>query len=149
MGTEKIPHDFSEFLRLLEEEKVDYLLVGGYAVGYHGYPRATVDLDVWVAVDEQNASRMISVLRRFGMDTPDLSPDLFLDKGKIIRMGRPPVRVEIHTELSGVEFEQCYENRLRTEFGGVEVNLISIADLKANKRAAGRHKDLEDLEHLP
>jgi len=104
---------------------------------------------VWVGVSEENASRMVSVLRRFGMDTPDLSPALFLDKGKIIRMGRPPVRVEIHTELSGVEFTECYERRLRTEFGGLEVNLIDISDLKTNKRAAGRHKDLDDLEHLP
>jgi hypothetical protein len=149
MGTANIPRDFSEFLRLIEEEKVEYLLVGGYAVGYHGYPRATVDLDVWIAVSEANASKMVTVLRRFGMETPDLSPALFLDKGKIIRMGHPPVRVEIHTELSGVEFGECYENRLRTEFGGVEVNVINIADLKANKRAAGRHKDLDDLEHLP
>jgi len=149
MGTARIPPDFKEFLRLLEEQRVRYLLVGGYAVGHYGYPRATADLDIWVAVDEENALKMVHVLQRFGMNVPALAPALFLEKGKIVRMGLPPLRLEVHTELSGVEFADCWERRRRSDFGGVEVNLIDLTDLKANKRAAGRHRDLDDLEHLP
>jgi Mg2+ and Co2+ transporter CorA len=73
-----LPPDFKEFLRLLNTHGVEYLLIGGYAVGYHGYPRATNDMDIWIAIHPQNAERMVAVLRAFGFDTPDLSPDLFL-----------------------------------------------------------------------
>jgi predicted nucleotidyltransferase len=88
-------------------------------------------------------------MERFGMRSPDLTAGLFLDKGKIIRLGVPPLRLEIQTDISGVEFEACFARRQRVDMGGVKVNLIGLADLKTNKRASGRHKDLEDLEHLP
>jgi len=136
-------------LRLLEDEGVAYLLIGGYAVGYYGYPRATADMDVWIAVNPANAGKTVRAMERFGMRSPDLTAGLFLDKGKIIRLGVPPLRLEIQTDISGVEFEACFARRRRVDMGGVEVNLIDLADLKTNKRASGRHKDLEDLEHLP
>ena len=149
MATIRLPTDFKEFLRLLKEHRVRYLLVGGYAVGYHGYPRATADMDIWVAMEPDNANRVVTVLREFGFDVPELTADLFLKDGQIIRMGVPPVRLEIITSISGVQFEECYEEHVTDVLDDVEVNLISLKHLKINKRASGRHIDLNDLENLP
>jgi predicted nucleotidyltransferase len=144
-----LPPDFKDFLRLLNSHRVEYLLVGGYAVGYHGYPRATADMDLWIAMTGANAQKVTAVLREFGFESPELRPGLFLEKEKVIRMGLPPVRIEILTTLSGVDFHECYSRREIIDLEGVEVNLISLDDLKKNKQAAGRHQDLNDLEHLP
>ena len=144
-----LPLDFKEFLKLLNEKGVRYLLIGGYAVGYHGYPRATGDMDVWIAIHPENAQKMVAVLKDFGFDNTELTPELFLQKNKIIRMGHPPMRLEISTGISGVEFEECYNSRVVDMLDGVEVNIIDLPHLKANKKAAGRLKDLADLENLP
>jgi predicted nucleotidyltransferase len=136
-------------LKLLKEHDVRYLLIGGYAVGFHGYPRATADMDIWVAIHPENANKIVTVLKEFGFDLPELTPKLFLQERQIIRMGVPPVKLEICTSISGVEFDACYENRIVTELDGVEVNLISLEDLKVNKSASGRSKDITDLENLP
>jgi hypothetical protein len=128
---------------------VKYLLVGGYAVGYHGFPRATVDMDIWVAINPKNARKIVAVLEEFGFNFPELNVDLFLEQDKIIRMGVPPMRLEILTTVSGVEFEICYQNRIIAELDGVQIDVIGLDDLKRNKLAAGRHKDLNDLENLP
>ena len=149
MATINLPPDFKEFLRLLNAHRVEYLLIGGYAVAYHGYPRATADMDIWIAVHPRNAERIVAALREFGFDLPRLSPDLFLKEGQIIRMGVPPVRIEIATGISGVSFGECYAARVVDVLDEVEVNLINLAHLKVNKKTAGRHKDLDDLEHLP
>src|SRR6185436_13606569 len=98
----KLPQDFKEFLRLLRSHGVRYLLVGGYAVGFHGYPRPTGDLDVWVAIEPENADRLIAVLREFGFAVPELTKDLFLQHQKVVRMGVVPFRIEIMTSISGV-----------------------------------------------
>jgi len=143
-----LPPDFKEFLRLLNEHRVEYLLIGGYAVGYYGYPRATNDMDIWIAARPDNAARMVTVLREFGFHTPQLSEDLFLSD-KIVRMGVPPMRLEILTTISGVQFDECYAEREVKLIDAVPVNLISLHHLKRNKQASGRHKDLDDLEHLP
>lgn len=144
-----LPPDFKEFLRLLNAHKVEYLLIGGYAVNYHGYPRATADMDIWVAVHPANADRIVSALKEFGFDLPDLSPELFLHQWQIIRLGRPPVRIEIATTISGVDFAECYTKRVEDTLDGVPVNLIDLYHLKLNKKASGRHQDLADLENLP
>jgi len=148
MDTIRLPADFKEFLRLLNAHHVEYLLIGGYAVGYHGYPRATVDMDIWVAVHPSNAGRLVSVLKAFGFDQPGLKPDLFLKEDQVVRMGVPPVRIEIVTTISGVRFEACYAARVTAEIDGIPAAVIGLGDLKANKKASGRHKDLDDLEHL-
>lgn len=148
MGVE-LPRDFKEFLSLLRSHGVRYLLIGGYAVGYHGYPRATGDLDIWIAMEPENANRIVDALREFGFDTPQLSPGLFLQDRSMVRMGNVPLRIEITTAISGVSFEECYSARIDDVMDGVEVSLIDLAHLKANKRASGRHKDLMDLEQLP
>ncbi len=149
MATTRLPIDFKEFLQLLNAHKVEYLLVGGYAVGFHGYPRATIDMDVWVARDPQNAKKLVTVLKDFGFNVGGLSADLFLEENKIIRMGEPPIRIEIITSASGVSFKECYRDRIQVLFDGVPVNFISLQHLKLNKKASGRHKDLDDLENLP
>jgi hypothetical protein len=104
---------------------------------------------VWIANNPQNADRVVEALRRFGFDVPELNRELFLVKDTIVRMGVPPIRIEVATTLSGVDFESCYANRVEEEIDGVPVSIMSLSDLKANKKAAGRHKDLDDLEHLP
>ncbi len=144
-----LPPDFKEFLKLLNEKSIRYLLIGGYAVGYHGYPRATGDMDVWVAIHPDNAQKMVAVLKEFGFDHPELTTELFLQKNKIIRMGHPPMRLEISTGISGVEFDECYASKIIDMIDEVEVNIIDLPHLKANKKAAGRLKDLADLENLP
>jgi predicted nucleotidyltransferase len=133
----------------LNAKQVEYLLVGGYAVGYHGYPRSTLDIDVWVAVHSRNAGKLVEALREFGFTVPDLNESKFLNPDRIIQMGREPVRIEIFTGLKGVSFEECFGRKVVAQLDGTPVNLISLDDLKAAKRAAGRHQDLNDLEHLP
>jgi predicted nucleotidyltransferase len=148
MATTHLPHDFKEFLKLLSAHQVEYLLIGGYAVGYYGYPRATADMDIWIAMNPANAERIITVLKEFGFDLPELSPELFLKEWQVIRMGVPPIRIEIATTISGVNFSECYAHRVVDVLDGVKVNLISLNHLKANKKASGRHQDLADLENL-
>jgi len=145
----ELPSDFREFLKLLNANGVEYLLIGGYAVGYHGYPRATNDIDIWIAANEINASRITRVLKEFGFDTPDLTPELFLQKDRMVRLGLPPMRIEVLVEISGVQFSECYKERVDDVIDGIPVNLISLKHLKLNKKASGRYKDLDDLEHLP
>lgn len=141
--------DFRDFLKLLNSMGVRYLLVGGYAVGCHGYPRATADMDVWVAVDKENAEKTCKALEEFGIPKNLLSLDLFLEKDKVIQMGLPPVRIEVITGASGVGFDECYAHRERVEVEGVCVDVIGLDALKKNKKACSRPKDLEDLLHLP
>jgi hypothetical protein len=128
---------------------VRYLLVGGYAVGYYGYPRATGDMDIWIAVNEENAARTASALIDFGMPETEVSSGVFMETDKIIRMGRPPVRIELITGATGVDFDECYDRRNTLRVDDVTVPVISLDDLKRNKKAAARHKDLDDLQHLP
>jgi hypothetical protein len=145
----ELPLDFKEFLRLLDANRVEYLLIGGYAVGHHGYPRATGDIDIWIARNLANAQRMVTVLREFGFDAPELNTSLFLEDRNIVRMGYPPMRIEVTTGISGVSFEECYSERITDTLDGVEVNIISLRHLKLNKKASGRNKDLADLDNLP
>ena len=145
----KLPDDFKEFLKLLNEHGVEYLLIGGYAVGYYGYPRATNDLDIWIAVHPQNAERLATVLQAFGFPASDLFANIFFNEEDIIRMGVPPMRIEIIPSISGVDFDTCYMERIVDTIDEIQVNLISLEHLKANKKASGRFKDLDDLEHLP
>jgi len=148
MASVNLPPDFKEFLKLLSDHEVAYLLVGGYAVAYHGYPRATADMDIWVGIHPHNAQRLVDAIKAFGFDMPELSSDVFLKEDRIIRMGVPPIRIEIVTSASGVDFEQCYAARVVDELDGVAVNLINLEHLKINKKAAGRHRDLDDLDNL-
>ena len=125
---------------------VEYLVVGGYAVNYYGYSRATADIDIWVAISDVNSDRVAGALREFGFSKAEAG--IFREPGKVIRMGVPPVRLKVLTSISGVDFEECYPRRVRAELDGVAVDLISLEYLKRNKAATGRLKDLLDLEQL-
>jgi hypothetical protein len=141
--------DFSEFLKLLNSTGVEYLVIGGYAVGIHGYVRATGDLDIWIRISPSSAASTVQALREFGFATPDLNDRLFLEKGNVIRMGVPPMRLELLTSITGVDFDDCYRERMLVTIGDLTVPVISLDRLRQNKRAAGRAKDLADLENLP
>jgi len=145
----EFPPDFSEFLRSLDANGVEYLLVGGFAVALYGYPRATADLDVWISRRRENAERVVSSLREFGFDTPELVPELFEQPDGIIRMGTAPIRIEILNDIDGVDFDDCITRAEQRTLSGTKVLVIGLEDLKANKRASGRPKDLDDLLHLP
>jgi len=105
-------------------------------------------MDVWIATHPLNAEKITTALKEFGFDVPELKPEIFLKEDQIIRMGVPPIRIEIATSISGVEFDECYQERIIDELDGVQVNIISLKHLKINKKASGRYKDLDDLEHL-
>ena len=148
MARPRLPADLREFLKLLNSARVEYLLVGGYAVGYYGYPRATGALDIWVAISDNNARKLVRVLKGFGFDLPHLTPEMFLESDRIVRLGEPPLRIEILMTISGVSFDDCYARRTRAKFDGLRVSLIGLEDLKKNKAASGRPKDLDDLQAL-
>lgn len=140
--------DFKEFIELLNAHKVRYLVVGGYAVALHGHPRYTKDLDIWVELNSHNAQAIIKTLEQFGLGSLGLKVDDFLEADQIIQLGYPPVRIDLLTSVSGLEFGDCYPLRVITKLEGVEVNFIDIENLRKNKRAAGRLQDLADLENL-
>lgn len=148
MATIRLPTDFKEFLRLLNSVGVEYIVVGGYAVAFHGHPRSTGDLDIWIATSPENVARVRRALTDFGFSAELVASAPLHIGGKVIRMGRPPLRIELLTSVSGVAFDACYHRREAAVVDDVEVAFISRADLLANKRAAGRTQDLADLEAL-
>ncbi len=149
MENTQLPEDFKDFLKLLNENSVRYLLIGGYAVGYYGYPRATHGMDVWIAVDPDNAEKMVDVMTGFGFEEGAVSKEIFLRRDRVVRMGVSPMKIEVLMSASGVDFKDCYPRGLSDEVDGVPVKIIHLEDLLANKTAAGRHKDLDDVSNLP
>ncbi len=146
--TIRLPEDFKEFLRLLEANEVEYLLVGGYAVGLHGYPRPTGDIDFWILNSKENAERIYRVFVTFGLASDELSPELFTLEKSIVRMGIAPFKIEVITHIDGVYFADCYSRRMDTEIDGCAAKVISYNDLLVNKQASGRPKDINDLIEL-
>ncbi len=140
--------DFKEFIQLLNENKVRYLVVGGYAVAFHGYPRYTKDLDVWIDMTPENAERVLQALEKFGFGSLDLQPGDFLEQEQVIQLGYPPNRIDLLTTLKGLTFSDCYKSGIDMEFSGIHMNFIDIESLKKNKRAVGRLQDLADAENL-
>src|SRR3972149_6452310 len=114
-----LPQDFKDFLRLLDAKGVEYFLIGGSAVASQGYPRATEDIDIWIASNPQNTQRIMSALKEFGFDVPELTPDLFLKPDSIVRMGVPPLRIELSTAISGAAFAECYNARVTEGIDGI------------------------------
>ena len=143
-----LPRDFQDFLRLLNANGIRYVVVGGYAVAYHGYLRYTGDLDIFVEFSRENAEKLACAVREFGFDLPKVKPALFLRKGKIIRMGYEPMRLELLNEIDGVSFDECYGQRRVVKLGRLTINFIALPQLLKNKRVAGRQKDLADVEAL-
>jgi hypothetical protein len=146
MTTTRIPRDFKEFLKLLAAHEARFLLIGGYAVNAFGYVRNTVDMDVWVAPDKENQARVIAAIREFGF--ANAASGLLDEVDAMVRMGMPPLRIEVLKRISGVEFEDCWSRRVILQDAELKIPMISLEDLKVNKRATGRKKDLLDLDEL-
>lgn len=140
--------DFKEFIALLNAHNVRYLVVGGYAVALHGYPRYTKDLDVWIERSPENAMQLVEALAAFGFGALGLTAQDFLVEDQIVQLGYPPNRIDLITDLPGVNFSACYPMRVTVDLEGVPVDFIDAENLKLNKRASGRHQDLADLENL-
>ncbi len=141
--------DFKEFIQSFNAEGVRYLVLGGYAVAFHGHPHYTKDLDVWIEASLDNASKIVSALDAFGFGSLKLKPQDFLAPDQFIQLGRAPCRIDIMTSAPGIVFGDCYERRVEAEVDGVTLPFLALDDLKRNKRAVGRHQDLADLERLP
>jgi hypothetical protein len=143
-----IQEDFEEFLKLLNKKKVEYLVVGGYAVAFHGYVRATKDLDVLFHNSPSNIQRLKQVLNEFGFPVNDLRDVAFSEHGKIIRMGVSPVMIELINVISGVPFKTAWKNRVTGVYGKTTLFYLSKPDLMKNKKASGRPQDIADVEEL-
>lgn len=141
------PH-YRELLQLLNQFEVDYLIVGGYAVMKYGEPRYTKDLDVWVHNSPQNSLRVVGALKRFGapLEHDGITAETFTEKQVVYQIGIAPVRIDVLTEITGVDFADAWRKRVVSTFFGVPVNFISLDDLLTNKRALGRDSDLTDLK---
>ena len=142
--------DFLEFIDCLNQYKVRHLLVGGYSVILHGYPRTTGDLDIWVACDLENYRKIEKAFRGFGLPVFDMTAENFLNTEKfdVFRFGRPPLAIDIITDLKGSNFEKSYMRSEKQIFDSVEINFISYKDLIHAKKAAGRPRDMNDIENL-
>ena len=140
--------DFQEFIQSLNDNHVRYLVIGGYAVALHGYPRYTKDIDIWVEMTPVNAANMVKALEQFGFGSLGLQATDFLTPDQIIQLGYPPNRIDLVTTPSGVDFQSCYASRVTVEIDDVTVSFIDLENLRKNKQAAGRQQDLADLENL-
>ena len=140
--------DYKDMLRALSGEKVRFLLVGAYALAAHGYPRATMDIDIWVMPSLQNADAVLRALRRFGAPLYNLTKEDLQKDGTIFQIGVAPRRIDIITAASGLQFEPAYRNSISVNIEGIEVRILSIDDIILNKKATGRTKDLADVEAL-
>lgn len=149
MATIQLPPEFKRLLNSLNAHGVEYLLVGGYAVIFHGYVRTTGDIDIWISASEVNAARIDAAVHALGFNPPWLKPEIFLKARSVLRIGTEPFQFEIINQIDGVAFEECYGRRVTAEIEGIPVPVIGLADLKRNKRASGRNKDLADLDYLP
>ncbi len=146
MVTKQLPDDFKEFIQFLNEHKVHYLLIGGWAVGLYGNPRATKDIDFLIAIDDENIRQLQQALLAFG--APTVENRVFQEKGNVFRMGRSPIQIDIMNEADGISFNECYENRNIIRIDGIDIATISRNDLVKNKKASGRHRDLADIEFI-
>jgi hypothetical protein len=140
--------DFKDLLRVFNEHKVRYLVVGGYAVIKYTEPRYTKDLDVWVEATPKNARAVFDALRAFGAPLTNIAAMDFAQDGRIYQMGRPPARVDVLTSIEGVRFDVAWPRREQSDFGGIPASVISREDLLVNKRAVGRLQDLVDVQGL-
>lgn len=148
VGNLTLNQDFREFIESLNASDVRYLVIGGYAVALHGHPRYTKDLDIWIELEPDNASRMINALETFGFGSLGLQAADFLVPDQIIQLGYAPNRIDLFTTVPGVEFPSCYGRRVVVMVDGTPVSFIDLDNLKKSKRAAGRLQDLADLENL-
>ena len=140
--------DFKEFIQSLNDNQVCYLVIGGYAVALHGYPRYTKDIDIWIEMTPENAAKLIQALQQFGFGSLGLTSEDFLAPDQVIQLGYPPNRIDLITTPDGVDFATCFAAKLEVMLDGITVNFIDLENLRTNKKASGRLQDLADLENL-
>jgi hypothetical protein len=144
----EIQSDFRDLLELFNKNRVEYVIVGGYALAFHGAPRYTGDLDIFISPSEDNAHRIMNALNQFGFGSVGLSLQDFKEPNKVIQLGYPPVRIDIVTSITGVGWAEAHQNRVAGKYGDITVYYIGREQFVTNKRAVGRKKDLADLEAL-
>lgn len=140
--------DYKEMLQALADEKAKFLLVGAYAMAAHGYPRATMDIDIWVMPSPDNADAVLRALKRFGAPLENLTRQDFQTNGTVFQIGVAPRRIDIITAASGLQFEETFKRSISIDIEGIEVRIPCLDDLIRNKRASGRTRDLADAEAL-
>lgn len=145
---ESLNPDFLDFITLLEKKSVEYLVVGGYAVGFHGFPRYTGDMDFFVAVNETNAERLVEVFQEFGFRDIGLEKNDFLKPAFVIEIGREPRKIQVLTGIDGVTFDECQKTAIECDYLGRKMRFIGLEALIRNKKASGRGKDLIDVQEL-
>ena len=148
LGTMILNPDFREFFQLLNANDVHYLIVGGYAVAFHGYPRYTKDIDVWIWINLENAKKVIKSLKDFGFESLGLETRDFLEAETVIQLGHAPNRIDLMTSLEGLDFATCYRHKVEETFHEIRITFIDLEHLKESKRLAGRYQDLADIENL-
>ncbi|WDE97548.1 nucleotidyl transferase AbiEii/AbiGii toxin family protein [Lentisphaera profundi] len=144
----EIQQDFRDLLHLFNEQKVKYLVVGGYALAFHGAPRFTGDIDIWVRTSSENADKIINALNEFGFGALGITKQDLTQDDQVLQLGYPPIRIDIMTSIDGVDFDEAFNNSLLTSYGDIKIKIISKDDFIKNKRATGRYKDLADIEAL-
>jgi len=140
--------DFIDFIELLNQHRVEYLVIGAHALAFHGRPRHTGDLDIWIKPDDENAKKMVEVLKDFGFGSLGLGKKDFLKENYVTQLGYPPLRIDILNSVSGVEFDEAYENKVEGLVDDLTINFINVTEFIKNKEASGRKKDLGDIESL-
>jgi len=140
--------DFKEFIQLLNDNQVNYLVIGGYAVAVHGHPRYTKDIDIWIEISEENSQKIITALTGFGFGSLGLTAQDFQEPHQIIQLGYPPNRIDLITSPDGIDFQTCYVSKIEVILDDITVKFIDLDNLKKNKLASGRFQDLADLENL-
>ena len=140
--------DFKEFAELLNSNRAEYLVVGGYALAAHGHPRYTGDLDFWIGTDGGNAQKVLTALAQFGFGSLGIASEDLTTPNRVVQLGYPPGRIDLLTTIDGVDFAPSFLRRMTVAVDGVDLHFICLEDFKVNKRAVGRHQDLADLEAL-
>jgi predicted nucleotidyltransferase len=144
-----LEQDFEDFVKLLNKHAVDYMVVGGYALALHGKPRHTGDLDIWVAVSEENATKLLKVVNEFGMASLGFEKEDFLKPGYISQIGRPPLRIDILNSIDGVSFKEAVSDMRQMQLEeDLTINYIGLNDFLTNKQASGRKQDLADIKEI-
>ena len=144
----ELSRDLKEFLRLLVEHEVEFMLVGAHAVAVHWYPRNTEDIDLWIRRSEENATRILAALDTFGFGSLNLSVTDLMDPNAVIQIGRAPNRIDLLTFLTGLDFDECAKRSCAAVYEGIPLRVIGLDDLLINKRATGRDKDLLDIKQI-
>ncbi len=140
--------DFIDFVELLNTNKVDYMVVGGYALAFHGEPRTTGDMDIWIDCNPANAHKMVIVMKEFGMESLGFVPSDFSEPGIVNQIGRPPLRIDILNEIDGVQFKEAEKNKQYFSSGKLAIPFIGKEEFVKNKIASGRKKDLQDAKRI-